>query len=67
MSLPGLNHGALVVESGTESFVENKNVQMAEQGADAALTLRAVVVVTCLGAGFWYLLWKLALVFVAGR
>ncbi len=39
----------------------------AVQGADAALSARAVLAVTLLGAGSWYLLWKIALYFVAGH
>jgi hypothetical protein len=67
MNLPGLNQGALAVEAVTESFPANDDTKTAERGADAALTARAVVAVTFAGAGFWYLLWKLALLFVAGR
>ncbi len=36
-------------------------------GTDAALSTRAVLAVTLLGAGSWYLLWKIALYFVAGH
>lgn len=36
-------------------------------GADTALATRAVVAVTLLGAGLWYLLWKVALYFEAAR
>jgi hypothetical protein len=67
MSLPGLNDGALAVDPVNESFPENQADETAERGADAPLTARAVVAVSFAGAGIWYLLWKLALVFVAGR
>ena len=50
-----------------ESFPEARSENAAEPGTDAALTARAIVVVTFLGAGFWYLLWKIALYFVAGH
>jgi hypothetical protein len=36
-------------------------------GAEIALTTRVLVAVTLLGAGMWYLLWKVALYFEAGR
>jgi hypothetical protein len=67
MSLPALNQGALAVDPVIESFPETQAGAASERGADAALTARAVVAVTFAGAGFWYLLWKLALLFVAGH
>ncbi len=67
MNLPGLNHGVLAVDPVAESFPERPPRETVERGADAALTARAVVAVTFAGAGFWYLLWKLALIFVAGH
>ena len=66
MNLPRLNHGVIAVDPATETF-EAETGRKAERGADAALTARAIVVVSLLGAGFWYMLWKLALVLVAGR
>ena len=67
MSLPALHQGALAVDPVIESFPEPQAAGAAERGADAALTARAVVAITFAGAGFWYLLWKLALLFVAGH
>lgn len=67
MSLHGLNQGVIAVDAGSETFSETATTEPAERGADAALTARAIVAVSFTGAGFWYLLWKLALYFVAGR
>ncbi len=67
MSLPGLEQGVIVVDPLAETFPETQPETRDERGADAALTARAVVVVSFAGAGFWYVLWKLALAFVAGR
>jgi hypothetical protein len=36
-------------------------------GAEIALTTRVLLAVTLLGAGAWYLLWRVALYFEAGR
>jgi len=66
MGLPGWNE-ALIVDPGSETFSETPTNVTTGPGADAALTARAIVAVTFTGAGFWYLLWKLALYFVAGR
>ncbi len=65
--MPGLNHGALAVEPGVESFAEPKTAERIERGADAALTARAVVAVTFAGAGMWYVVWKFALYLIAGH
>jgi hypothetical protein len=67
MSLPTLHQGVLAVDAVAEAFPETHAEKAAERGADAALTARAVVVVTLLGAGFWYLLWKIALSFMVGH
>ena len=67
MSLPSLNHGAIAVDPGTETFPESETNHATERSADASLTARAIIAVTFGGAGIWYLLWKLALIFVAGR
>jgi hypothetical protein len=66
MNLPTLSQGAIGVDPVTETFESNSR-QTVEGGADAALTARAVVAVSLLGAGFWYVLWKVALLVVAGR
>ncbi len=67
MSLPGLHQGVLAVDHVSESFSDSRIEKVTEPGADAALTARAIVVVTFMGAGFWYLLWKIAMYFVAGH
>lgn len=67
MSLPTLHQGVLAVDVASEAFPETHAEKATESGADAALTARAIVVVTFLGAGFWYMLWKTALYFVAGH
>jgi hypothetical protein len=67
MSMPNLHQGVLAVDAVAESFPETRSENVAEPGTDAAMTARAIVVVTFLGAGFWYLLWKIALYFVAGH
>jgi hypothetical protein len=67
MSSPILNHGVIAVDSVTDTFHEAQARQKAERGADAAITARAIVGVSLLGAGFWYMLWKLALLVVAGH
>lgn len=38
-----------------------------QPGAEIALTARVLLAVTLLGAGMWYLLWRVALYFEAGR
>lgn len=67
MSLPTLNHGVIAADVVTENFAEAQRRERAERGADAALTARAVIAVSFLGAGFWYMLWKVALLLIAGR
>lgn len=67
MSLPTLNHGAIAVDVVTETFTDAQSRQKTERGADAALTARAVIAVSLLGAGFWYVLWKFALLLITGR
>jgi len=66
MGLTGVNQGVMAVDVATETFSETQ-MKTAVRGADAALTARAVVAVTFTGAGFWYVLWKLASYLVAGR
>jgi len=67
MSSPALNESVFAVDRVTETLSETHPEKTAERAADPALTARAVVAVTVLGAGFWYLLWKIALYFEAGR
>ena len=66
MSWPTLNRS--IFAAGATQTIHEIQPDRAVQGrADAALSARAVVAVTLLGAGFWYLLWKIALYFVAGH
>ena len=67
MSMPTLNHGVIAADVVTETFAEVQSRQKTERGADAALTARAVIAVSFLGAGFWYVLWKVALLLISGR
>jgi hypothetical protein len=67
MSSPTLNQGIFPVETVTQTLPETQPDKSAERGADAALTARAIVAVTLLGAGAWYLLWKTVLYFLAGH
>ena len=67
MSSSSLNRSAFAVDTVTQAIPESQAEKTAERGADAALTARAVVVVTLLGAGIWYLLWKTALYFLPGH
>lgn len=66
MSLPTLNQGVIAADVVSETFTEAQRRERVERGADAALTARAVIAVSFLGAGFWYVLWKVALL-VMGR
>ena len=67
MGSPVLNESFFTVETATETFPKAQNQSESEWGADSALTGRAVIAVSGLGAGFWYVLWKIALHFAAGR
>jgi len=67
MRLPGLNQGVIAVDAIPDAHSETEKKETAEWEASAGITARAVVAVTFAGAGFWYLLWKLALSFVEGR
>ena len=67
MNLPGLNQGVIAADAVPDTLHESQRRESAERGSDAALTARAVIVVTFAGAGMWYLLWRLALLFVPGR
>lgn len=67
MSSPSINQRVFAVDTVTPTIPETQPENSAERGADAALTARAVVAVTLLGAGVWYLLWKTTLYFLAGH
>ena len=67
MGSPVLNDSVLRVDNVTEGFSQAQDGRIPRVGPNAALSARAVVTVSGLGAGFWYVLWKIALHFVAGR
>ncbi len=67
MSSPTLNQSVFAVDTVAHTIPEASADRAAECGVDAAMTARAVVMVTFLGAGVWYLLWKIALFFIAGK
>jgi hypothetical protein len=67
MSSPILNQGVFAVDTVTQTIPKALPENTAERGADAALTARAVLTVTLLGAGIWYMVWKTALYFLAGH
>jgi hypothetical protein len=67
MSSPTLNQSVFAVDTVTQTIPKAPLENTAERGADAALTARAVVAITLLGSGIWYLVWKTALYFLAGH
>jgi hypothetical protein len=67
MSSPTLNQIAFVVDPVTETISQTRSDKTIEPGAEIGLTTRAVLAVTVLSAGLWYLLWKVALYFEAAR
>jgi hypothetical protein len=67
MSSPSLNRSVFAVDPVTDTIPKTQPDKTAERGADAAITARAIVAVTVLGAGIWYLLWKMALYFMTGH
>ena len=66
MSSTTLDQGIFAANTVTHTLHEIQPGR-AERRADVVLTARAVLAVTLLGAGLWYLLWKMALSFVAGH
>jgi hypothetical protein len=67
MSSPTLNQSVFAVDTVTPAIPKAQPEIAAEGGADAALTARAVVTVSLMGAAIWYLVWKMALYFLAGH
>src|SRR5579862_5095102 len=55
MSSPTLNQSVFAVDTVAHTIPEASADRAVECGVDAAMTARAVVMVTLLGAGFWYL------------
>ena len=67
MSSPILNQSMFGVDAVTQTIPKALPENTVERGADAALTARAVALVSLLGAGIWYLVWKTALHLLAGH
>lgn len=67
MGSPVLNESVFAIDSVTQPFSKNEAEFHADWGAKPSLSARAVVAVSGAGAGFWYILWKIALHFMAGR
>jgi hypothetical protein len=66
MSSPSLNQAIFTVDI-TRAIPETQPQSYVESEADPALTARAMVAVVSLGAGFWYVLCRTALHFLAGH
>jgi hypothetical protein len=64
MSSPGLTQSVMAGDAITSALAESSATETVRCDTSAALTARAVVIVTLAGAGFWYLLWKIALLFI---
>jgi hypothetical protein len=64
MSSPGLTQGVMAADAVTSALAESSATKTVACDTSAALTARAVLVVTLAGAGFWYFLWKIALYFI---
>ena len=67
MGSPALHESVFAIDSVTETFSNAPAEFHGEWGARPSLSARAVFAVSGLGAGFWYVLWKIALHFVARR
>jgi hypothetical protein len=50
-----------------ETVTQAESLGSGHKGESVLLTARAIVAVTLLGAGFWYMMWKLAVHFWLGR
>ena len=64
MSSPGLTQGMLAADVVASALAESSATETVACDTSAALTARAVVIVTLAGAGFWYLLWEIAMLFI---
>ena len=67
MISPVLNESFFAADSVVETFPQAPIQKAVERGTDSALSGRAVIAVSGLGSGFWYVLWKITLHFAAGR
>jgi hypothetical protein len=62
----GMSSSIFAVDPVTPPDPETCSDKRVERGPDIAITTRAILAVTLLGAGMWYLLWRVALYFEAG-
>lgn len=62
-----MSSSIFAVDPVTPTNPETCSDKRVERGADIAITTRAILAVTLLGAGMWYLLWRVALYFEAAR
>ena len=51
----------------TDPMTETQSLDSAGAGPNGRLTVRSVVAVSVMGAGIWYVMWKIALYMVAGK
>jgi len=63
MSRPFLDQSIFATDPLTETQAGNT----AEASPKDGLSMRSVVAVSVVGAGIWYVLWKIALYMVAGK
>lgn len=64
MSSPALdtsNFSLVASENVMHNVADSEEFANHARGDNALLTARAVLAVTVLGAGFWFMLWKIAL------
>jgi hypothetical protein len=66
MSSPILDQGIFVADI-ARAIPETPPENLIEPEVDPVLTARAMVAVTLLGSGFWYVIWKAALHFLPGH
>jgi hypothetical protein len=62
-----MSSSIFAVDPVTPTNPESCSGKLVERRTDIAITTRAILAVTLLGAGMWYLLWRVALYFEAGR
>jgi hypothetical protein len=67
MSSPSVDRSVFSADSVTQTTPQICLGEPVKPGAEIALTTRALLAVTLLGAGMWYLLWRVALYFEAAR
>ena len=67
MSSPIVDRSVFSADPVPHSNSQTCSEEPVKPGAEIALTTRALLAVTLLGAGMWYLLWRVALYFEAAR